>query len=449
MSDHRLRDAFRRWGFLQAELDSLGRLEPLVHAELRDVAGDEAQHWRDVYCGSIGAEFMHIPYAERSSWVAEQMEREPPQPDKRRLLRRLAEAELFERFVHQRYVATKRYSLEGSAALIPLLDAVLEATIEREAEICLIGMSHRGRLNVMLWIVGRPARELFAHFEEPDPRSVLGGGDLRYHLGATGRYETAGGKSCAVHLVSNPSHLEAVDPVLMGRSRARQERIGDDGPLRVLPVLIHGDAAFAGQGIAAETLNMDGLHGFGVGGTIHIVVNNLIGFTTPPTALHASRYATDVARRLPVPIFHVNGEDPEAANRTGRMALEYRQRFQTDVVIDLIGFRRYGHSEIDDPTTTQPLLYRRIAERPMLWQQYAERIDADKTELKELESGITDNLGQALAEGRKQQERPMFRTLPDYWSPYRGGRWEPSLEVDTAVARERLEAITERITSPP
>lgn len=449
MSDEHLRDAFRRWGYLQADLDPLGRLQPLEHPELDAAADGDAERWRRVYCGPIGVEFMHIPYPERPRWVAEAMENPAPVPESSVLIRRLAEAELFERFVHRRYVGTKRYSLEGSAALIPLLDAVLEAGVERGAGICLIGMSHRGRLNVMVNIVGRPVRELFAHFEEPDPRSILGGGDVRYHMGATGEYRVRAGKSCAIHLVSNPSHLEAVDPVLMGRARARQERVGEGGRERVLPVLIHGDAAFAGQGIAAETLNLDGLTGFGVGGTVHVVVNNLIGFTTPPEALHASRYATDVAKRLPVPIFHVNGEDPEAVARVGAMALEYRYRFGTDVVIDLIGFRRYGHSEVDDPTTTQPVLYRRIAERPMLWQDYASRTGTSEAELKALEEEINERLAEALEAGRKEKERPLFRVLPEYWKPYRGGRWDPSLDPDTTVPRERLREVGERITSVP
>jgi 2-oxoglutarate dehydrogenase E1 component len=449
MTEHDVRDAFRRWGYLAARLDDLGRLEPFEHPDLPGASGQDTERWRRVYCGSIGAEFMHIRDVERASWVADAMETEPDPADRRRLLRRLAEAEIFERFVHKRYVGTKRYSLEGSATLITLLDSILNAAGSRGTSRCLIGMSHRGRLNVLVNVVGRPASALFTHFEEPDPRSVLGSGDVRYHLGATGVYRTVTGETCAIHLVSNASHLEAVDPVLMGRARARQDRIGTRGSEQVLPVAIHGDAAFAGQGIAAETLNMDGLDGFGVGGTIQIVVDNLIGFTADPRSLHASRFASDVAKRLDVPILHVNGEDPEAVARVGRIAADYRSRFGEDVVVDLIGYRRYGHSEVDDPTTTHPVLYRRIAERPMLWQTYGERIDAEAAELQELEGEIVDRLRRELEAGRQRRDVPTFRELPAYWKPYRGGGWDRSMEVDTGVERQVLLSIAERLASAP
>jgi len=450
MADDRVRDAFRRWGYLQADLDPFGRLEPFVHPDLEAAEGQDAERWRGIYCGPIGAEFMHMLHADRSRWVAEAMEGDPPEPDRGFILRRLAESELLERFLHQRYVGTKRYSLEGSAALVPTLDAVLESAGEHGAEVALMAMSHRGRLNVMVNVVGVPARDLFAHFEESDPRSVLGGGDVRFHLGATGNYQTRAGGALHLHLVSNPSHLEAVDPVLMGRTRARQDRIGDEEAIdRVVPVLVHGDAALAGQGIAAETLNLDGVPGFGVGGTIHVVVNNLVGFTTPPRLLHGSRYASDVARRLSIPIFHVNGDQPEAAVRAGRMALEYRARFHTDVVIDLIGFRRYGHSEVDDPTTTQPKLYRSIEKTPMLWQTYAERIGAPREDRDGLEKEIVDRLTRAHEEGRDAKRMPVFRKLPSYWDPWKGGRWNASFDVDTTVPIDRLREIAERIASSP
>jgi 2-oxoglutarate dehydrogenase E1 component len=224
----------------------------------------------------------------------------------------------------------------------------------------------------MVHVVGRGAAEVFARFEDVDPRSVLGGGDVKYHMGATGSFETAGGKKVGIHLVSNPSHLEAVDPVAIGRTRAKQERRGDAGLQQVVPVVMHGDAAFAGQGIWAETLNMAGVEGFTVGGSVHIIVNNLIGFTTIPRDSHSSRFSSDLAKRLPIPVFHVNAEDPEAVTRVGRMAIEYRYAFGTPVVVDLIGYRRHGHSEVDDPTITQPLRYRKIEAHPPLWQIYAE-----------------------------------------------------------------------------
>ena len=449
MTDDPQADSFRRWGYLQADLDPLGRLAPFAHPELDDRHDAKGERWRSVYCGPIGAQFMHIPYPDRCRFVATRLEAEPAVPDRRRILRRLAEVELFEKFLHARYVGTKRYSLEGAAALVTLLDTVLEAGTEHGAGLCLIGMSHRGRLAVMTRVVGVSPALVFAGFNDVDPRSTLGGGDVKYHLGATGDYRTPGGATIGTHLVSNPSHLEAVDPILMGRARARQTRLGDDGPRRVLPIAVHGDAAFAGQGIASETLNLAGLPGFSVGGTVHVIINNLIGFTTEPLRLHTARYASDLALRLAIPILHVNGEDPDAVARAARLALDYRYAFESDVVIDLIGYRRYGHSEVDDPTTTQPLLYRQIAARSMLWESYAARVGAGSEETDALRNSIEADLERDLEAGRRITAKPVLRQLPSYWGPYTGGRWHEDHEIDTAVPSERLEEIARRITTPP
>ncbi|HEU4401287.1 MAG TPA: 2-oxoglutarate dehydrogenase E1 component, partial [Candidatus Polarisedimenticolia bacterium] len=460
MDSARLVDLFRRWGHLQADLDPLGRLQPRRHPDLEaaitagGVDPGEVSRLRRAYCGPLGVEFMQIPDPERCRFIAERLEAGAaagplPAPERRRLLARLAATEIFERFLHQRFIGTKRYSLEGAAALIPLLDAVLEAAAEKGVEIVLIGMPHRGRLNVMTHVVGVPAPLLFAGFEDIEPRSVLGGGDLKYHQGATGTWKATGGRGLQVHLVSNPSHLEAVDPVVMGRARARQERLGADGRARVLPVTLHGDAAFAGQGITAETLNLADLEGFSVGGTVRVVVNNLIGFTAEPRALHSSRYASDVARRLDIPILHVNGQDPEAVARAGRLALEYRAAFASDVVVDLICYRRYGHSEVDDPTTTQPLLYARLEALPRLYEHYAIAIGAGAEETARLERQIEEALTGQLEQARAMKERPLLRRLPDYWGPYAGGRYEPSKEVDSGVEAARLRAIAARLTTPP
>jgi 2-oxoglutarate dehydrogenase E1 component len=454
MDPARRADTIRRWGYLHAALDPLERIPGFRHPDLEEAlagAADEpaAAALRAAYCGPIGAEFMHLPHPDRIRFLAERLEAPPPEPDRGALLRRLAEAELFERFLHQRYVGTKRYSLEGCAALIPLLDAILEAAAARGAEIALIGMAHRGRLNVMTRIVGVPPAHVFARFEDIEPRAVLGGGDVKYHLGATGTWRSAAGRSLFIHLVSNPSHLEAVDPVQMGRARARQERLGADGKARVVPITLHGDAAFAGQGIASETLNLSGLPGFRVGGTVHVIVNNLIGFTTAPSALHSSRFASDAAKRLDVPILHVNGEDPEAVARAGAIALEYRAAFGTDVVVDLIGYRRYGHSEVDDPTTTQPLLYRRIASLPMLWEAYAGRIGVGPSDRESLAAGVTARLESELEAGRAMTRRPPIRQAPDYWKPFLGGRADPALEVDTAIDAGRILEIARAITAVP
>jgi 2-oxoglutarate dehydrogenase E1 component len=309
-----------------------------------------------------------------------------------------------------------------------------------------LAMSHRGRLNVMVHVVGRGAAEVFARFEDVDPRSVLGGGDVKYHMGATGSFETAGGKKVGIHLVSNPSHLEAVDPVAIGRTRAKQERRGDAGLQQVVPVVMHGDAAFAGQGIWAETLNMAGVEGFTVGGSVHIIVNNLIGFTTIPRDSHSSRFSSDLAKRLPIPVFHVNAEDPEAVTRVGRMAIEYRYAFGTPVVVDLIGYRRHGHSEVDDPTITQPLRYRKIEAHPPLWQIYAEKIGV---EAQPMVDRVRAELDAAQKSALELEKNPPMRKLPPYWDPYRGGRYDASLEVNTGVAQEELAGVGEALTRYP
>jgi 2-oxoglutarate dehydrogenase E1 component len=444
-AQERIWEAFRRWGYLQANLDPLGDFAPVAMPEL-DVSGPDADAARRVYCGSIGAEFMHITDRERRQWVQDQMESEAAEPDRARILDLLVRAEIFEHVLQTRYLGTKRYSLEGEAALLPLLDAILNAASEMGAEKAMLAMSHRGRLNVMVNIVGRPAAELFARFEDVDPRSVLGGGDVKYHMGATGDFHAVNGRVVEMHLVSNPSHLEAVDPVLMGRTRAKQTRRGERGRRQVVSIAMHGDAAFAGQGICAETLNMCGIAGFTVGGSIHIIVNNLIGFTTVPRDTSSSRFSSDLAKRLEIPIFHVNAEDPDAVVRVGRMALEYRDAFGTPVVIDMIGYRRHGHSEVDDPTITQPLRYRKIEAHPPMWRIYSERIGVDPEPVVQR---VREELDAAQEEAKEIEKVPSMRKLPRYWGAFRGGRYDASLEVDTGLDAATLGAIGEGIVSYP
>ena len=438
-------DAFRRWGYLEARLDPLGQMQPQPHPELR-LSGPSAEQARRVYSGPIGAEFQHIPDPARRRWIEERMEGAAPQAERQRILERLIRADLFEQVLQARYLGTKRFSLEGITALIPLLDEILEGAAERGAEQAVVGVSHRGRLNVMAHTVGNRVAEIFAGFEDVDPRSVLGGGDVKYHIGSTGTHVTAGGRKINIHLVSNPSHLEAVDPVVLGRTRAKQTRAGDDGRARFLPILLHGDGAFAGQGIWAETLNLAGLDGFAVGGALHVIVNNLIGFTTNPAELHSSRFASDLAKRLPIPIFHVNAEEPEAVVRVARMALEYRYTFASDVVVDLIGYRRHGHSEIDDPSITQPVLYRKIQEHPQLWQIYAQKIGTDPAALA---AQVRGELEAAQQEAKKIEKRPTLRRLPAYWDDYAGGKYDPAYEVDSGVSAAELGKIAECLTRYP
>ena len=443
--DQRVFESYRRWGYLAVNLDPLGFLKPIVHPELI-VDGPAAAAARTFYCGTIGAEFVHIDDPQRRRWISDRLESDAPQPERAYILERLIRAELFEQVLQARYLGSKRFSLEGVTAIVPLLDRVLSAAALAGCEQIVLGMSHRGRLNVMAHIAGQSPTDIFAGFEDVDPRSVLGSGDVKYHVGATGEYRTREGKRLSVHLASNPSHLEAVDPVAIGRARAKQARAGQAGHTKVLAIVLHGDAAFAGQGIWAETLNFAELEAYSVGGTIHVIVNNLLGFTTAPPQLHSSRFGSSIAKRQDVPIFHVNGEDPDAVVRVAQMAFEYRQAFSRDVVVDVIGYRRHGHSEVDDPTITQPLLYAKIKDHPPLWQIYAKQIGADpsanvETVRKELES--------AHAAAGKLQKKPRLRHLPAYWATYKRGCYNSSYEVDTGVAADALAAVADKLTRYP
>jgi 2-oxoglutarate dehydrogenase E1 component len=444
-SQERIWDCFRRWGYLQADLDPLGDLTAVAMPDL-ELSGPAAEAARRLYCGTVGAEFMHIPELDRRLWVQERMEAEAPSADRTRILELLIKAEVFEQTIQARYLGTKRFSLEGEAALLPLLDAILNAASEYGAEKGMVAMSHRGRLNVMVNIIGRSAAEVFARFEDVDPRSVLGGGDVKYHMGATGDFLAANGRKVEMHLVSNPSHLEAVDPVVIGRTRAKQMRRGEDGRRQVLAITMHGDAAFAGQGVWAETLNMAELPGYEVGGSVHILVNNLIGFTTNPRDTSSSRFSSDIAKRLPIPIFHVNAEDFEAVVRVGRMALDYRYKFESPVVIDLIGYRRHGHSEVDDPTITQPLRYRKIEVHPRTWQIYAKKIGSNAEPIVQR---VRAELEAAQKHAVELEKNPPMRRLPAYWNAFCGGRHDASLEVDTGVAQPELTAVAAGLVSFP
>ena len=439
-------DLFRRWGYLAAQLDPLGHYPPPGHLEL-EVSGETAEKARRFYCGSIGADFWHIPQAERRGWIQERMEQPvPAAADPAYVLERLVSAELFEQTLQSRYLGTKRFSLEGITSLVPLLDEILDGAAQAGAEESILAMSHRGRLNMMAHIAACPVAHIFAGFEDVDPRSVLGSGDVKYHLGATGEYVTRSGSKLRMHLVSNPSHLEVVASVAAGRARAKQRRLGKNGHLRNLPIVLHGDAAFAGQGITAETLALTGLRGFRVGGTIHIIVNNLIGFTTRPEELHPSPFSADLARRFPVPIFHVNAEDANAVVRVARLAQEYRYTFQTDVVVDLVGFRRHGHSEVDDPTITQPLLYKKIKDHPPLWQLYAQKIGADPAPAIEKVRAAFDA---AQREAERIEKKPKLHRLPTYWDAYVGGRYKPEYDVETGLPAAELTALGETLIRVP
>jgi 2-oxoglutarate dehydrogenase E1 component len=448
---------YRRWGYLQAKLDPLGQYlseEPLPE-DFPQVPGAEGEikahveEARGVYAGTLGVEFMHIPDRRRRQWIAERLEGRPTPPDKveqRRVLDLLIRADLFEQVIQSRYLGTKRFSLEGVTALIPFLDEVLNQADQLGATKSVIGMSHRGRLSVMVNTFGKQPAHIFSKFEDVDPRSFLGGGDVKYHVGATAEFHTRSGHELSLHLVSNPSHLEAVNPVAMGRSRAKQVRIGEHGTEQVLPIVIHGDAAFAGQGVTSETLNLSGIAGYTVGGTVHVLVNNLIGFTAEPEETFATRFATDAAKRLPIPIFHVNAEDPDMVVRIAALAVEYRYEFQSDVVVDLIGYRRHGHSEVDDPTITQPLRYAAIKNHPPLSEIYAKQLAVDTSaQVREVQAQFIE----AQRAATEIQKITSLSTLPDYWSPYKGGPYKPEYEVETGLTREEIKGLSERLVSYP
>ena len=350
--------------------------------------------------------------------------------------------------LQQRYLGNKRFSLEGVTALIPLVDEILDGAGQHGAVELVMGMSHRGRLNVIAHVAKRAPEEVFAGFEDVDPRSVLGSGDVKYHMGATGEYETRSGAKVHIHLVSNPSHLEAVDPVTVGRTRAKQDRAGDGGTKKYLPLLVHGDGAFAGQGIFAETLNFADLRGYSVGGTVHVIVNNLIGFTTVPqrTAFVALRRAIGSPADL-FRSFMSMAEDVDAVIRVGRIALEYRYKFGSDVVVDLIGYRRHGHSEVDDPTITQPLLYKAIKEHPPLWEIYAE--DTGIEDAPARVQKVRTEFEAAQKKAGSLTKKPMLRDLAELLGQLQGGRYKPEYEVDTGFSAEELHALTQRLTTYP
>jgi 2-oxoglutarate dehydrogenase E1 component len=438
--------AFREWGYLEGDLDPLGFLRPRPHPDLR-IDNDYAREARAIYSSTIGVEINHISDPERRGWIYQRMESEPQEEDQGRILDLLIRADIFEQVMQQRYLGSKRFSLEGTTALIPLVDELLDTAAQRGAIELVMGMSHRGRLNVIAHVAKRPPEEIFAGFEDVDPRSVLGSGDVKYHMGATGEYITRSGGKVHIHLVSNPSHLEAVDPVTIGRTRAKQDRAGAGGSEKYLPLLVHGDAAFAGQGILAETMNYADLPGYTVGGTIHVVVNNLLGFTTSYLEEHSTRFAACIARRQSIPIFHVNGEDVDAVVRVARLAVEYRYQFHTDVVIDLIGYRRHGHSEVDDPTITQPLLYRKIKEHPPLWQIYADDIGASDAQAQA--DAIKAEFEAAQKQAGSLTQKPLMRDLPKYWDHYYGGRHKPEFEVETGLSSDELADLTTRLTTYP
>ncbi len=441
----------------EADLDRVfySKLGPGNHCTLRELLAI----LRQTYCRTIGVEFMHIRNLDVRRWLLERMEpiRNRPSFDlkkKRRIIYKLNAAELFENFLHKNYVGQKRFSLEGGEMLIPLLDAVIERSGEHGILEIVMGMPHRGRLNVLANILHKPYGMIFSEFEGNMPETVAGDGDVKYHLGFSADHTTQQKRTVHLTLTPNPSHLEAVNPVAEGRMRAKQRRHPDKARLLGLPILIHGDAAFAGQGLVAETLNLSQLPGYRTGGTIHIVVNNQIGFTTSPSEARSTRYCTDVAKMIEVPIFHVNGEDPEAVVYVGELATDFRQAFGQDVVIDMICYRRHGHNEGDEPGFTQPIMYEKIRNRISIRELYTEQLvmsgELSSQEAETIAETFAEKLQEVFEEVKVRGIEP--RTVPP---GYATGPWANltprySFEtVQTGVPFEVLRLITAAPTHPP
>ncbi|HEY6494497.1 MAG TPA: multifunctional oxoglutarate decarboxylase/oxoglutarate dehydrogenase thiamine pyrophosphate-binding subunit/dihydrolipoyllysine-residue succinyltransferase subunit [Trebonia sp.] len=421
-------------------------------ARLREILGV----LRDSYCRTVGIEYMHIQDPEERKWIQAHVEVPPKRAthaEQVRILSKLNVAEAFETFLQTKYVGQKRFSLEGGESLIPLLDAVISAAADADLDEAVLGMAHRGRLNVLANTIGKSYGQIFKEFEgNLDPKSTQGSGDVKYHLGADGVYSSADGNQISTSLVANPSHLEAGDPVTEGVARAKQDILdkSQDG-FTVLPLLIHGDAAFAGQGVVAETLNLSQLRGYRTGGTVHIVVNNQVGFTTSPMESRSSVYATDVARMIQAPIFHVNGDDPEAVARVGRMAFAYRQTFRKDVVIDMVCYRRRGHNEGDNPSFTQPLMYDLIEARRSVRKLYTESLIArgDLT-MEEAEAALRDyqqQLERAFTETREAAELPAQPGT--VLKPEVGDRPVDHAAVPTAITLDAVKQIIDTQVSIP
>ena len=415
-----------------------------VKAKFRNMLGI----LRDSYCRTIGVEYMHIQNPAERIWFQEKLERPYQKPTKEeqfRILNKLNEAEAFETFLQTKFVGQKRFSLEGSESLIPALDQILQAAADSGLDEAAIGMAHRGRLNVLTNIAGKTYGQVFREFEgSSDIKSVQGSGDVKYHLGTEGVFTSGHGTQIKVSLAANPSHLEAVNPVLEGIVRAKQDRLGNPETYPILPILIHGDAAFAGQGVVPETLQMSGLEGYKVGGTIHIVVNNQVGFTTMPKDSRTSLYSTDVAKTIQAPIFHVNGDDPEAVVRVAQLAFEYRQGFNKDVVIDIVCYRRRGHNEGDDPSMTQPMMYNLIEAKRSVRTLYIDNLigreDITKEEFDEANANFQQSLEQAFIDVHEaMSETVLMQSRPEGIGTTASEKQE--LLRQTAIPQELVEAI--------
>ncbi len=473
---------FRVRGHLAARLDPLGITRPVppeLEPESYGLSGSDFDRYfstqsikganirtlhdileslRNTYCRSIGAQFMHIDDRTMRNWLQRRMEGSEnrldlPRDVQLRILTKLTDAEIFEGFVRKKYVGAKTFSLEGAESLIPLLDLSFEKAGEHGIAEIVIAMAHRGRLNVLANIMGKRAQNIFWEFDDPDPERNRGGGDVRYHLGYSSDWTTRTGKKLHLSLCFNPSHLEFVNPVALGRMRAKQARSNDPEHLRGMTVLIHGDASFAGEGIVQETLNLSELPGYTTGGTLHVIVNNQIGFTTPPEQGRSCTYASDIAKMLQVPIFHVNGEDPEAVAQVVTLAMDFRREFKKDVVVDMYCYRRWGHNEGDEPRFTQPLLYQAIDRRKTVREAYLDHLlqleGVNRDEADAIAERRRDELEREFDLAQREKFRPDTQTLGGYWGGYHGGPERPDDGTQTGVEISRLSDMLVKLTALP
>jgi len=465
--------AYRFRGHMIAELDPLGQHRPtppeldLSYYNFTETELDQKflfntfgsvpisirelyNRLRNTYCRSIGIEYMHIDDIAIRRWIQARVEGTENRIQlnrelQLRILTRLTDAVMFEEFIRKKFIGAKSFSLEGSESLIPLLDLAIEKAAEHGVTEIDLGMAHRGRLNVLANIMGKHPKQIFREFADVEPERYRGRGDVKYHLGHSTEWKTASGKQVHLSLCFNPSHLEFVNPVVLGRTRAMQDRTNDAQRGQTMALLIHGDAAFAGQGLSQEILNLSQLHAYNVGGTLHVVVNNQIGFTTSPHEGRSTTYATDVAKMLQIPIFHVNGENPEAVAQVVQVAMDFRKEFRRDVIIDVYGYRRLGHNEGDEPSFTQPVLYRAIEKRKPVREGYLDHLlalnEVSREEADDIAGKRRDLLETALSDSRSASYRLPSEPIHGVWSQYSGGLEETAQEVSTGVPREELSRI--------
>lgn len=474
---------FRVRGHLEAKLDPLNRERPTnteLHPEYygllpsdmqkrfsaRTISGENVRSLEEIisllqstYCRSIGVQFMHIDNREIRDWLQQRMEGTQnrialDRETQLRVLTRLTDAVTFEQFVRTKFKGAKTFSLEGAESLIPLLDMALEKAGDHDVEEVVLGMAHRGRLNVLANVMGKASENIFWSFDDPDPESNRSAGDVLYHLGYSCDWKTQAGKKVHISLCFNPSHLEFVNPVAIGRCRSKQDRIEDTNNEKIMTVLIHGDAAFAGEGVVQETLNMSQLAGYRVGGTLHVIINNQVGFTTTEEDGRSTTYASDVAKMLQIPIFHVNGEDPEAVAQVVSLAMEFRKKFRRDVVIDMYCYRRLGHNESDEPRFTQPLMYKAIEARPTVRDSYLQHLlrlgEVTQQEADEILAARKTKLQSDFDHAKNTEYHTDEQSMGGYWQIYYGGKVKDEEKfLDTGVEENELSGLIKKICDVP